>query len=70
MHKSSIEIQDNYAKMTITRRTFKCLECKNYTIKVVNDKGGTVKVCNAKINDPKVIVDLKALNYTDYVYGW
>lgn len=54
----------------VTSRTLKCLKCKNYNIKVVNDKGGTAKVCNAKLNDPRIIVDLDAPNCTDFVYGW
>jgi hypothetical protein len=54
----------------VTSRTFKCFKCKNYTVKVVDENGGTAKVCNAKINDPRIIVDLEAPNCTDYVYGW
>lgn len=54
----------------VTNRTFKCLKCKNYSIKVVNEEGGTSRVCNAKINDPRIIVNLDAPNCTDYVYGW
>lgn len=49
---------------------FKCLKCKNYSVKVANEKGVTSRVCNAKINDPRVIVNLGAPNCTDYVYGW
>jgi hypothetical protein len=60
----------NDTKLAATIRTFKCLKCKNYTVKVVNENGGTAKICNAKINDPRVIVDLDAPNCTDYVYGW
>lgn len=51
-------------------RTLKCLKCKNYSVKVVNEKGETSRFCNAKINDPRVIVDLDAPKCTDYVYGW
>ena len=47
-----------------------CLKCKKYSIKVVNEKGGTAKICNAKINDPRIIVDLDAPKCTDYLYGW
>ncbi len=54
----------------VTSRTFKCLGCKNYSIKVINEKGGTSRVCNAKTNDPRVIVDLDASKCTDYSYGW
>ena len=54
----------------VTSRTFKCLKCKNYSIKVVNEKGVTAKICNAKINDTRIIVDLDAAGCTDYVYGW
>ena len=54
----------------VTSRTFKCFKCKNYSVKVVDEKGGTLKVCNAKLNDPRVIVDLDAPKCTDYVYGW
>ena len=54
----------------VNSRNFKCFKCKNYSVKVVNEKGGTSRVCNAKINDPRVIVDLAAPNCTDYVYGW
>ena len=54
----------------VTSRTLKCLKCKNYSIKVINDKGGTANVCNAKINDQRVIVDLDAPNCNDYTYGW
>jgi hypothetical protein len=57
-------------KGVVASRTFKCLKCKNYSIKVVNENGGTAKVCNAKINDPRIIVDLDAPKCTDYVYGW
>ena len=54
----------------VTSRTLKCLKCKNYSIKVVNEKGGTAKICNAKINDPRIIVDLDAPKCTDYVHCW
>ena len=54
----------------VTSRTFKCLKCKNYSVKVINEKGGTSRVCNAKTNDPRVIVDLDAQKCTDYLYGW
>lgn len=54
----------------VNKRTFRCLGCKHYSIKVINDKGGTAKTCNTKFNDPRTIVDLDAPNCTDYVYGW
>jgi RNA polymerase-binding transcription factor DksA len=60
----------NDAKLAFTSRNYKCLKCKNYTVKVVNEKGGTAKVCNAKINEPRVIVDLDAPNCTDYAVLW
>ena len=55
---------------SITKHTFKCLECKHYDVKVINDKGGTSRVCKVKENDIRIIVDLDAPNCTDYVYGW
>jgi len=55
---------------TFTNRTLKCVECKNYSIKVINKEGGTVKVCKVKTNDSRVIVDLKPKECADYVYGW
>jgi len=54
----------------VTNRILKCVECKNYSIEVINKEGGTAKVCKAKTNDPRVIVDLKPKECTDYVYGW
>jgi len=54
----------------VTNRTFKCLGCKHYDVKVVNDKGGTAKTCNVNKNDVRIIVDLDAPDCTDYVYGW
>lgn len=57
-------------KHNVTDRTFKCLGCKRYDIKVINDKGVTARICKAKQNDHRIIVDLDAPNCTDYVYGW
>lgn len=54
----------------VTNRTYKCLGCKHYDVKVINDKGGTAKTCNVNKNDVRIIVDLDAPNCTDYVYGW
>ena len=62
--------QGNGVLPCVTNRTFKCLGCKFYSIKVTNDKGGTTKICNVKQNDIRAIVDLDAPNCTDYVYGW
>lgn len=64
----STEIKETI--VCVTNRTFKCLGCKFYDIKVTNDKGGTTKICNVKPNDIRAIVDLDAPNCTDYVYGW
>ncbi len=55
---------------SVANRTFKCLGCKHYDVKVVNDKGGTTRVCKVKENDTRTIVDLDAPNCNDYVYGW
>jgi hypothetical protein len=55
---------------SVTKRTFKCLGCKHYDVKVINDKGVTTRVCKVKENDIRTIVDLDAPNCTDYVYGW
>lgn len=55
---------------SVTKRTFKCLGCKHYDIKAINDKGGTARVCKVKVNDHRVIVNLDAPNCNDYVYGW
>ena len=54
----------------VTNRTYKCLGCKHYDVKVTNGKGGTAKTCNVNKNDVRVIVDLDAPNCNDYVYGW
>ena len=54
----------------VTNRTYKCLGCKHYDVKVINDKGGTAKTCNVNKNDVRIIVDLDAPNCTGYVYGW
>ena len=65
--------EDKYKKCNIhsvTKRTFRCLVCKHYDVKVINDKGVAVKVCKVRGNDIRVIVDLDAPNCTDYVYGW
>lgn len=50
--------------------TLKCTECKNFDIKVINKKGGTYKICKAKEDDPRVIVDLTPKECKDYIYGW
>ena len=55
---------------SVTKRTFKCLGCKHYDVKVINDKGGTTRVCKVKENDIRIIIDLDAPNCVDYVYGW
>lgn len=52
----------------VTNHTYKCLGCKHYNIKIVNDKGGTSKTCNVNKNDVRVIVDLSAPNCNDYVF--
>ena len=54
----------------VTNRTFKCLGCKNYGVKVIDGKGGIAKTCNVNKTDVRIIVDLDAPNCTDYVYGW
>ena len=57
-----------------TKRTFKCLSCKHYYVKVINSKGGTARACNVNNSDIRVIVDLDAPNCTDYTHmvgkGW
>ena len=63
------EVNNDYLH-SVTKRTFRCLGCKHYDVKVINDKGGTAKVCKVRENDIRVIVDLGAPNCTDYVYGW
>ena len=54
----------------VANRTFRCLGCKHYDVKVVNDKGGTAKTCDVDKNGVRVIVDLDAPNCIDYMYGW
>jgi hypothetical protein len=51
-------------------RTYKCLKCKFYEIKVKNEKGGISRVCNFREGSPRIIVNLDAPNCNDYVYGW
>ena len=50
----------------VTKRTFRCLGCKHYDVKVINDKGVTAKVCKVRENDIRAIVDLDAPNCTDF----
>lgn len=52
------------------KRSYKCLKCTNYSIKVTNGNGGYARICNLKTNDPRIIVDLDAPNCTDYVHRW
>ena len=68
--KSDMNEVNNDSLHSVTKRTFKCLGCKHYDVKVINDKGGTTRVCKVKENDIRTIVDLDATNCTDYVYGW
>ena len=70
-------IQDGYDKNEkrlflsgVTKRTYKCLGCKHYNVKLINDKGGTDRTCNVNKNDVRIIVNLDAPDCTDYVYGW
>lgn len=63
------EVNNDYLH-NVTKRTFRCLGCKHYDVKVINDKGGVSRVCKVRENDIRVIVDLDAPNCTDYVYGW
>jgi len=55
---------------SVTKRTYKCLGCQHYDIRVADDKGGILKVCEVREDDPRAIVDLDAPNCTNYEYGW
>lgn len=52
-------------KHIATNRTFKCLGCEHYDVEVINDKGGTARICKVQHNDPRIIVDLDTPNCTD-----
>lgn len=47
-----------------------CKECKHFDIEIINKDGDTYKICKAKPNDYRAIIDMHPSQCDDYVYSW
>ena len=54
--------------ISVNKRTYKCLECNLYDIKIGKTKNSIDRICTKLKNDPRIIVDLDAPNCNHYIF--